>query len=211
MYITVGTGIGVGVVIGGAPLHGLLHPELGHLPRAADWCDFAGVCPFHGRCLEGVASAPALARAHRAATRQRCADDDPVWALEARYLAQRCSRCVLAYAPRRIVLGGGVLRAHRPARARAPRAVAQLAGYVPRAELTHGGVTDYVRRPHLGTRAGLVGAFLLGEAALDDRTLSSTSLAESARRRRRCAHRDRATQPELREPLARAARESAPR
>jgi len=166
VYITVGTGIGVGAMVGGAPLHGLLHPELGHLAAPA-WCDFAGVCPFHGRCLEGVASASAL-RARTGREPHQLSDDDPVWALEARYLGALLASCVLAYAPRRLVLGGGVCeRAGLIERVRG-ELTRQLAGYVPRAELGAAGVTDYVRRPAHGTRAGLVGAFLLGEAALDD-------------------------------------------
>jgi fructokinase len=166
VYITVGTGVGVGVLLGGAPLHGLLHPELGHLAAPA-WCDFAGVCPFHGRCIEGVASAHAIS-VRTGKPPASLADDDPLWALEARYLAALLAACVLAYAPRRIVLGGGVCeRAGLVERVRA-ELVAQLAGYVPRAQLTAEGVGDYVRRPLHGTRAGLVGAFLLGEAALHD-------------------------------------------
>lgn len=166
VYITVGTGIGVGVVVGGVPLHGLLHPEFGHLAAPA-WCDFAGVCPFHGRCIEGVASAHAL-RVRTGKEPASLADDDPVWALEARYLAALLAGCVLSYAPRRIVLGGGVCeRAGLIERVRS-ELVVQLAGYVPRHALTPEGVVDYVRRPHHGTRAGLVGAFLLGEAALHD-------------------------------------------
>jgi fructokinase len=161
VYITVGTGLGVGVSIGGKPLHGLMHPELGHLP-APQWDDFEGVCPFHGRCLEGVASAPALqARAGQAPDRIGVAD--PIWDLEARYLAHLLTVCVLAYSPQRIVLGGGVFeRAGLLERVR-PHLLKELAGYLPRNELTDQGVTDYVRRPHFGQRAGLIGAFLLGE------------------------------------------------
>jgi fructokinase len=166
LYITVGTGIGVGVVVRGAPLHGLLHPEFGHLAAPA-WCDFRGVCPFHGRCIEGVASAHALA-VRTGKEPASLSDDDPVWALEARYLAALLAACVLAYAPRRIVLGGGVCeRAGLIERVRS-ELVAQLAGYLPRPALRSEGVADYVRRPQHGTRAGLVGAFLLGEAALHD-------------------------------------------
>jgi fructokinase len=161
VYITVGTGLGVGVSIGGAPLHGLLHPELGHLPAPA-WDDFAGVCPFHGRCLEGVASAPAL-RARTGKVPDQLSPADPVWELEARYLAHLVTVCVLAYAPQRIVLGGGVLaRAGLLERVR-PHLLRELAGYLPRKELSEEGVTDYLRRPHFGQRAGLIGAFLLGE------------------------------------------------
>ncbi len=165
VYVTVGTGIGVGVSLGGAPLHGLLHPELGHLP-ALPLCDFAGVCPFHGRCLEGVASARALF-ARTGMAPDALADGDPVWELEAGYLAQLLTACVLAYSPRRIVLGGGVLaRAGLLERVRG-RLSQALASYVPRRELKPAGIDDYVRAPHFGLRAGLVGAFLLAE---DQRT-----------------------------------------
>lgn len=164
VYITVGTGIGVGVSIHGKLLHGLLHPELGHLP-APDWDAFEGVCPFHGRCLEGVASAPAI-QARAGQPPDRLGAGDPVWELEARYLAHLVATCVLAYAPERIVLGGGVFeRAGLLERVR-PHLLKQLAGYIPRSELSEAGVTDYVRRPHFGQRAGLIGAFLLGEDAV---------------------------------------------
>jgi fructokinase len=165
VYITVGTGLGVGVSIGGQPLHGLMHPELGHLPAPA-WDDFAGACPFHGRCLEGVASATAL-QARAGGPPDRLGAADPIWELEARYLAHLLTVCVLAYAPKRIVLGGGVLeRAGLLERVR-PHLLRELAGYLPRNELTEQGVTDYVRRPHFGQRAGLIGAFLLGEDAVE--------------------------------------------
>lgn len=162
LYVTVGTGIGVGVVSGGVLLHGLLHPELGHLP-APTLCDFEGCCPFHGRCIEGVASGRALAVQSGVAAHE-LADDDPVWELEARYLAHLLAACVLAHAPRRIVLGGGVLeRPSLRARTRA-HLLALLAGYVPRRELTPEGIAGYVRAPALGQQAGLRGAFLLAEA-----------------------------------------------
>jgi fructokinase len=164
LYVTVGTGIGVGVVSGGSPLHGLLHAELGHLP-AAPLCDYEGCCPFHGRCLEGVASAPAIAQRTGAAP-EKLADEHPVWELIGRYLGQLLVACVLAHAPRRIVLGGGVL-ARAGLRERARRHLVELlAGYIPRRELTHEGVEDYVRAPFFEQRAGLMGALLLAEAAV---------------------------------------------
>ncbi|HEX5659398.1 MAG TPA: ROK family protein [Polyangiales bacterium] len=164
VYITVGTGIGVGVTMNGATLHGLLHPELGHL-QAPALDDFAGVCPFHGRCLEGVASAPAL-QARLGMPPDRISAADPIWDLEARYLAHLLTACVLAYAPQRIVLGGGVFERPGLLERVRPQLLKELAGYIPRSELTEAGITDYVRRPHFGQRAGLIGAFLLGEDAV---------------------------------------------
>lgn len=162
VYVTVGTGIGVGVSIAGRPIHGLMHPELGHLP-APPLCDFPGICPFHGRCIEGVASAPAIAARAGTATEQ-LPDDHPVWALEARYLAHVLAASVLAYAPRRIVVGGGVL-ARTGLRAMVRAALVDtVAGYLPRPELTHEGVTAYVRAPRF-ENAGLIGAFLLAQGA----------------------------------------------
>ena len=109
--MTVGTGIGAGALVGGRPLHGLVHPEMGHIsvPREPG-DDFAGVCPFHGDCFEGMASGSAIAaRWGRPAeelddaTRARAAD------LEARYLAAGVRNMVYALAPQRVVIGGGVI------------------------------------------------------------------------------------------------------
>jgi fructokinase len=107
-YVTAGTGIGVGATVGGRPLHGLLHPEAGHLPvRRADGDTFAGACPFHGDCWEGLAAGPALAQRWDADP-ARLPDDHPAWAMEAYYLAQGIASVVLVLSPQRVVLGGGV-------------------------------------------------------------------------------------------------------
>ncbi len=169
LYVTVGTGIGGGVVIGGAPLHGLLHPEMGHIavPRARDAAgnhdEFAGICPFHGDCMEGMASGEALAaRVGRAAT--DLAPDDPVWELEAHYLAAGLAQHVLVLSPQRIVLGGGVLqqaqllpRIHAALRK-------QLRSYIARPQVD-ADVSTYVVEPHFGDEAGLAGAFALAMSA----------------------------------------------
>jgi fructokinase len=166
VYLTVGTGIGVGVCVGGSGLHGLLHPELGHLPAPA-LCDFVGACPFHGRCIEGVASAYALSQ-RTGSPADQLPDAHPVWALEAQYLAHLLAACVLAYAPRRIVVGGGVLaRVGLLDKIRA-QLVAVLAGYVPRVELSQAGIANYVRAPTFGQRSGLMGAWLLAQQARVD-------------------------------------------
>lgn len=157
VYVTVGTGVGVGVVIGGRPLHGLMHPELGHL-HVQDATD-VGVCPFHGSCVEGLISAPAL-RARAGCDPTRLGDDDPLWDSVAHTLGRLLHAIVLAYAPRRIVLGGGVMsRASLLPRARAAL-LASLAGYVPRPQLRQPELQSYVVAAQLG---GLAGGFCLAE------------------------------------------------
>ena len=110
VYLTVGTGIGGGGLQRGQPMHGLVHPEMGHmlLPRDPSADPFPGVCPFHGGCLEGLASGPAmLARWGQPA--ESLPADHPAWALEARYLALAAVNLVCTLSPQRIVLGGGVM------------------------------------------------------------------------------------------------------
>ncbi len=109
VYVTVGTGIGAGIIVNGRTVNGAHHPELGHIRIARlPGDDFAGVCPFHGDCLEGLASGPAIAaRAH--CDPADLAPDDPAWGPVAHALAQLCQALVLSTGPRRIFLGGGVM------------------------------------------------------------------------------------------------------
>jgi fructokinase len=163
VYVTVGTGVGVGVAIAGRPLHGLVHPELGHL-RAYD-PDFAGVCPFHGACVEGLVSAPAL-RARTGLAPEQLPDDHPVWERVSAVLGQLLHAIVLAYSPERIAIGGGVLtRAALLPRLRQTLS-ASLGGYVPRPALSEPAISDYLVAPGLGERSGLAGGFALAEDAL---------------------------------------------
>ncbi|MGH2458455.1 MAG: ROK family protein [Chloroflexota bacterium] len=165
LYLTVGTGIGGGALVNGATVHGLLHPEMGHLPVPSVPGDsFPGICSFHGHCLEGVASGPAIAaRIGRPVAELR--PEDPTWDLVARYLAYGISSLVLALSPRRVVLGGGVMKQpHLLPRVR--RAfVDVLNGYVDVPEIVEH-VDEYLVLSSLDQRAGLFGAVVLAERAL---------------------------------------------
>lgn len=164
-YITVGTGIGVGVVAGGQPVIGRLHPEAGHMRVARVPGDhFAGVCAYHGDCLEGLASGPAIAaRAGRSG--EAVPDDDPAWSFVIDALAQGCANLLLTLASERITLGGGVIVA-RPwlIPAIEARMVELLGGYLP--YVTDGPV---LRVAELGADAGPKGALLLALRSLKSR------------------------------------------
>jgi fructokinase len=167
VYITIGTGIGGGVVVDGRPVHGLVHPEHGHLRvrrRADD--DFRGVCPYHGDCIEGLASGPAIA-ARAGVPADAVAPDHPVWADVAAELGELMAMLVLALSPQRIVVGGGVGFGQRWVLPRVQReTVAILAGYV--AAVDSESIGEVIVPPALGDDAGPLGAVALGLAALDD-------------------------------------------
>jgi fructokinase len=151
-YVTVGTGIGGGAFANGRPVHGLLHPEVGHMlvphDRARD--PFEGSCPFHGDCLEGLASGSALRERWGAPGEELT---DPVaWDLEAEYLALGLVNLVTVLSPERIVLGGGVGRAPGLVDRVDARLAERLAGYVP---------APAVVTPGLGPSSGVVGAIEL--------------------------------------------------
>ena len=160
-YITVGTGIGGGGMARGKLLHGLVHPEFGHMriPHDRKTDPFPGVCPYHGDCWEGLASGRAIeARWGRPA--DELAGDEAVWELEARYIALGlvCVICVLS--PERIVLGGGVMSQpgllpliHR-------EVSGLMNGYLDDASVADG-IADYVTLPQLGSLAGVLGAIAL--------------------------------------------------
>ena len=163
-YITIGTGIGGGGMAGGNLLHGLLHPEFGHLriPHDAAADPFPGVCPFHGDCWEGLASGPAIEARWGRPPEELAARDD-VWELEAHYVALGlvCVICVLS--PERIVLGGGVGTAPGLLSRVRPRVVTLLNGYLATPAVTEK-IDDYLVPPRLATRSGVLGAIALAEA-----------------------------------------------
>lgn len=164
VYLTVGTGIGGGAMAGGRLLHGLLHPEMGHLLIAArDDDDFPGICPFHGACLEGLASGPALEKRYgqRAET---LPDDHPAWELEAHYLALGLANIVCVLSPQQIVLGGGVMARERLFPAIREKLRALLNGYVEAPAITLDN-DEFILPPGLGHRSGVLGAIALAERA----------------------------------------------
>ncbi|MDP3406249.1 MAG: ROK family protein [Brevundimonas sp.] len=170
VYVTVGTGVGMGVVANGTLVRGVLHPEAGHLPVRRDpRDDFPGVCPFHGGCLEGLVSGPAIAaRLGRGA--ETLADDDPVWEVLAGYLAQMAAALTYMLAPQRILLGGGVgATPHLLHRVRTGLR-AELGGYLPHLD-ADAALDLYLQPPGLGDRSGVLGAIVLAENALGVRSL----------------------------------------
>jgi fructokinase len=160
-YVTVGTGIGGGVVVADRTIKGLLHPEMGHIrvKRDARDVDFAGVCPFHGDCLEGLASGPAVtARWH---TRAECLPErHPGREVLGAYLGQLAATIALMLSCERIVFGGGVVSGGRLLPYIRASASKWLGGYLP-VEARAGGFDRYITAPGLGDLAGTVGAFLL--------------------------------------------------
>ncbi len=161
-YVTVGTGIGVGVVHHGRPVHGLMHPELGHIFVRRHPADaaFAGTCPFHGDCLEGLACGVAIV-SRTGRTLEEAAPTDGIWAIETDYLGQLCALLVLSHSPQRIVMGGGVMQERMYAGIQA-RMLHWLNGYIVADELRG---ADYVTAPGLGDSAGIKGALCLAIAA----------------------------------------------
>ncbi len=164
IYVTVGTGLGGGGMVHGRLIHGLLHPEMGHIRVPHDWATdpFPGTCPFHGDCLEGLASGPAL-EARWGQRGETLPADHPAWALEAHYLAHGMVSMICMLSPQRIILGGGVMsQSHLFPRIR--HMVQQLLnGYI-RAPALLDGVDTYIVPPALGDRAGVFGAMALAQA-----------------------------------------------
>ncbi|MFT4596460.1 MAG: fructokinase [Paracrocinitomix sp.] len=161
-YVTVGTGIGAGVLIGGTPFRGRDHIELGHMPvRRVHSDDFAGVCPFHGDCLEGMASGPAM-QARWGTTPSSLDGRDDVWNLEADYLAQLAGVLTYAFSPDKILFSGGVgARKHL-----APRIATATSRHLGGYSVSHAANPNLIATAALGNDAGLIGAALLAESLL---------------------------------------------
>lgn len=161
LYLTIGTGIGGGYVKDGHPLRGLVHPEMGHIliPHDLTADPFPGSCPFHGDCFEGLASGPALGKRFGRPGNE-IADDDPFWAIEARYIALALQNLILTVSPRRIVLGGGIMQRGFLFAMIRHELHRSLNGYVQHPQLLDH-LDEYVVPPQLGTQSGVLGAIAL--------------------------------------------------
>ena len=161
VYVTIGTGVGAGVFINGRPLTGMVHPELGHIrlpKKAAD--SFDGNCAFHGDCLEGLVSGPAI-EARWNCIAALLPQEHPAWDLEAHYLALMCVNIAMSYSPQRIILGGGVMdQSHLFGVIRAKFAQLMSGYMLPDIELE-----EFIVAPGLPGFSGEVGALALAIGA----------------------------------------------
>lgn len=165
VYYTIGTGIGVGVYAEGSLVHGLLHPEGGHvLTRRHPKDEFEGFCPYHGDCLEGLAAGPALEKRWRVKGSELPADH-LAWEMEAFYIGQALTGTILLLSPKKIILGGGVMHQKQLFPRIRAEVLKNLNGYV-NAEAILSGIDEYIVSPGLGDNAGLCGSIALGLKAL---------------------------------------------
>jgi fructokinase len=160
-YLTVGTGIGAGLVICGRPVHGLVHPEVGHMrvPHDRTRDPFEGSCPVHGDCWEGLAAGGAI-RQRWGAAPEDLPPDHPAWPLEAEYLALGILSIVSVASPQRIVVGGGVMEQPGLTALVRTRLRELVAGYLD-TPLLADEIDRYLVAPELGDRAGVLGAIAL--------------------------------------------------
>jgi fructokinase len=165
IYLTIGTGIGGGGMANGRPMHGLIHPEMGHVRLPHDWQadPFPGVCPYHGDCLEGMANGPAIEE--RWGERgENLPPDHPAWALEAHYLALALANFITVLSPQRIIMGGGVMQQPRIFPLMRQEVQTLLNGYIQAPEILER-IDEYIVPPGLGDQAGVLGAIALAEQA----------------------------------------------
>ena len=167
-YLTVGTGIGGGALVDGELLHGLIHPELGHMrvPHDRDLDPFAGACPYHGDCLEGLASGSAIAARWGRPAEE--VTDESAWHLVAEYLALGIVNAICLLSPERVVIGGGVMGQPLLLPRMRERVKDLLAGYFSARELD-GDLSGYIVAPSLGGGAGVLGSLELARMALAER------------------------------------------
>ena len=166
IYLTIGTGVGGGVLVNGKLVHGLIHPELGHISLPHDWerDPYKGRCPYHGDCLEGMAAGPAIGERWQLPAFELPADH-PAWELEAHYLALALRTFICTLSPQRIILGGGVMEQPQLFPLLREKTKAYLNGYVQSPAIMEG-IDGYIVPPGLGNKAGVLGAFALGMASL---------------------------------------------
>ncbi|HAG70181.1 MAG TPA: fructokinase [Lachnospiraceae bacterium] len=159
VYFTIGTGIGAGVMAGGRLLHGMLHPEAGHMiMERVSGDNYAGRCPFHHTCFEGMASGPAIEE-RWGQKAVELSDRDEVWELEAEYIAQALMNIVCVLSPKRIILGGGVMHQMQLFELVREKLEKKLNGYIKAPELKD--MENYVVPASLHDDQGIMGCIKL--------------------------------------------------
>jgi fructokinase len=171
VYITIGTGIGAGGMAGGRLLHGLVHPETGHLrlPRI-DGDSFPGACKYHGDCWEGLCSGEAI-RQRTGMAAEKLSPDHPAWVYETQYIGFAIANIICTLSPKRIIVGGSVSKGGQLGQQALFQAIRRqvqtvLNGYVVSPALLGDGIADYIVPPQLGNDAGVCGAIALGQCAI---------------------------------------------
>ncbi|MFC5700715.1 ROK family protein [Cohnella faecalis] len=168
IYITIGTGIGMGIYMEGKSVHGLVHPEGGHiLIRRHSEDEFAGACPYHQDCLEGLASGPAIEK-RWGLKGIELPNSHPAWEMEAYYIGQAVANAVLMLSPKKVILGGGVMQQKHLFPMIQREVQSNLKGYVHSEHLLEK-IDQYIVKPGLGDNAGLCGALALGIQAYESR------------------------------------------
>jgi len=166
IYITIGTGVGVGVYYDGKLMHGLMHPEAGHILLMRHPSDtYKGKCPFHNNCMEGLASGPAVEERWGAPGRE-LSDKKEVWELESFYIAQAITNYILCYSPQKIILWGGVMHQESMFCLIRKQVKEMLGGYI-KNPILEGDLSEYIISPGLLEDPGIKGAIKLGLLALE--------------------------------------------
>lgn len=166
IYITIGTGVGVGICINGKPLHGLIHPEAGHILLNRQKEDgYKGSCPYHSNCMEGLASGPAI-EGRWGKKGSELAEKDEVWELEAYYIAQAVTNYILTLSPNKVVLWGGVMHQPQLFPLVRKKVLENLNGYL-NSDVILKDIDNYIIPPALGDNPGIMGALRLGYLSMN--------------------------------------------
>lgn len=166
IYLTIGTGIGGGIIINNQPVHGLIHPEIGHILISKNPSDhFIGKCPFHKNCFEGLASGPSIQERWNISA-ELLPPEHRAWYLEAEYIAKSLSTIICALSPQRIILGGGVMQQLHLFRKIQTKTIEYLNGYV-QSEMIIEKIEDYIVPPKLQNKAGMLGAISMAQTVLN--------------------------------------------
>ena len=165
LYVTIGTGVGGGLIVEGNLVHGLVHPEFGHMLLRPAQNDPApdGFCPYHKGCLEGLASGPAMEK-RWGESAKTLSEDHEAWKLEAEYLGQMCANAVMCFSPEKIVLGGGVMHRTHVFPMIRRRTLELLGGYI-KSKALLSDIDSYIVSPGLGDLSGVTSALILAKRA----------------------------------------------